>query len=373
MVLFSICIPTFNRPECIRLALERYVQVISAHNAQDEVEVCISDNSENDATEKIAHEFSKKIRHLAYSRNGKNIGYDANNIKAVSLASGDYIITESDEFLFSQQVLGELLSLLKSERPEIVYMIAHHTSWGGYKRLFASHATNISAQKLSNMFLNMDGVHHRTMTHLTMFVFRRFHFQKFLQEHKENIPLFYFLSFVQTSYYFYCLSQCKEARIYKKREFEEVLRPKKLDVYMPSDISNILIWKYFYTIILCHKFGILSDSQISAFKRHYLLDLFSKMLRVRAHLSPAIYQSEIPTIRKNLHDVRSCYGKLAGFAISAWEAVVFTPLLPYHWLYLAYLFFKRASGAKMDNLLELYEKLQKGESGTVQSWKKTGF
>jgi abequosyltransferase len=79
--LLSICIPTYNRARCLAALLD------SIHAQKtDEVEIIVSDKASTDDTRAIV----KKYPDIIYGRSVKNLGFDANVLRAVSLASGKY-------------------------------------------------------------------------------------------------------------------------------------------------------------------------------------------------------------------------------------------------------------------------------------------
>jgi len=86
----SICIPTYNRRKYLRDTITSIATQVSAADAS-RIEICVSDNASTDGTEILIHELqsSTPVR-IIYSRNETNLGADANYLRAVELASGDY-------------------------------------------------------------------------------------------------------------------------------------------------------------------------------------------------------------------------------------------------------------------------------------------
>ena len=90
----SICIPTFNRPNLIKIALESALR-----QSNPDFEIVICDNSENDETEKVVSQYpDERIR---YHRHKQNVGIAANWNSLINLASGDYLkfLNDDDELL----------------------------------------------------------------------------------------------------------------------------------------------------------------------------------------------------------------------------------------------------------------------------------
>lgn len=86
----SICIPTYNRRKYLGETITSISRQIDAADAS-QVEICVSDNASTDDTEALIAEIqqSTPVR-IVYSRSERNMGADANYLRAVELASGDY-------------------------------------------------------------------------------------------------------------------------------------------------------------------------------------------------------------------------------------------------------------------------------------------
>ena len=79
MTVLSICIPTFNRLDCLENCLESIL--ISSRNVDDfNFEVCISDNFSNENPISIIEKYNKDLK-IIYNRNEQNLGFALNAIK----------------------------------------------------------------------------------------------------------------------------------------------------------------------------------------------------------------------------------------------------------------------------------------------------
>jgi len=86
--LLSICIPTYNRAEFLKDALD---SIITQINENNNVEICVSDNASEDNTEDLVIEYQRKSPiPIIYHKNEKNMGADYNFMKAVEIANGEY-------------------------------------------------------------------------------------------------------------------------------------------------------------------------------------------------------------------------------------------------------------------------------------------
>ena len=81
----SICIPTYNRAEFLPATLDS----IAAQWGSD-LEVTVSDNGSTDETKRIVDGFRGRLGDIKWFRHETNLGADANYLKSVEIATGDY-------------------------------------------------------------------------------------------------------------------------------------------------------------------------------------------------------------------------------------------------------------------------------------------
>lgn len=106
-IILSICIPTYNRAQFLTTALE---SVIS--QANDEVEIVISDNASTDSTKSLIDKFRKRFSRITYFRQSENIGFDRNILKAVELAKGHYCWLLGSDDAICPDAIQKMFSLL---------------------------------------------------------------------------------------------------------------------------------------------------------------------------------------------------------------------------------------------------------------------
>ncbi|MDR0734197.1 MAG: glycosyltransferase family 2 protein [Elusimicrobiota bacterium] len=103
--LLSVCIPTYNRAAYLSVLLDSiYVQ------KRDDVEIVVSDNASTDNTREIV----KKYPGIIYHRSGKNLGFDANVLKVVSLANGKYCWLVGDDDALANGAIDYILKNIKN-------------------------------------------------------------------------------------------------------------------------------------------------------------------------------------------------------------------------------------------------------------------
>ncbi len=124
--LVSVCIPTYNRAECLSQCLETITLQFSDPQVRDAVEVVISDNASTDNTREIADGFRKKFPNIVYFQNAENIGYDRNALQVVDKAIGEYCwLLGDDDGLFEDALAAMLPKFREAKYP---YFLAN--TWG---------------------------------------------------------------------------------------------------------------------------------------------------------------------------------------------------------------------------------------------------
>lgn len=108
-IVLSICIPTFNRSKLLSECIKRIILCQS-----EEIEIVVSDNASTDETQDAV----KKIGDLRikYYRNDKNLGFDANVLKLVERASGDFLFFIVDEDYIEFEAIPWILKAIKKNR-----------------------------------------------------------------------------------------------------------------------------------------------------------------------------------------------------------------------------------------------------------------
>ena len=131
--LLSICVTSYNRVNELIRCLE---SIDSQHN---DIEIIISeDNSpQKKNIESKVLEFSKTSKYnIVFNSNSKNLGYDNNLRKLISLATSEYILFVSDD---DQLISGSLDKILK-----IIY---ENKNYGLYYSPFYDRENNVMKRK----------------------------------------------------------------------------------------------------------------------------------------------------------------------------------------------------------------------------------
>ncbi|MDD3413814.1 MAG: glycosyltransferase family 2 protein [Lachnospiraceae bacterium] len=123
-ILLSICIPTYNRADTLKLALKSIEISIKGYETQ--VEICISDNNSVDNTKGVVEEFATRIP-IKYHRMKNTVPALINwNYTVKSMSDGKYVIMIGDDDIFVNEGIKRLLEQLR-KYPDYDYFYLNHT------------------------------------------------------------------------------------------------------------------------------------------------------------------------------------------------------------------------------------------------------
>ncbi len=109
--LLSLCIPTFNRADCLFQCLKSLIPQID-ENISKIIEIIVNDNASNDATQYLMSILVKKYPFLHYFRNETNTGAFRNIFETAQKARGEYVWLFGDDDLILDGALSRLLPYL---------------------------------------------------------------------------------------------------------------------------------------------------------------------------------------------------------------------------------------------------------------------
>lgn len=124
--LLSICIPTYNRAQCLSQCLTTIVDQFTDINSYQKVEIVISNNGSIDNTENVIRTFQEKFTNIIYVANQGNTGFDRNLLQVVEKSTGIYCLTLGDDDGLFPESIPKILAIL--EREEAPYYMLN--SWG---------------------------------------------------------------------------------------------------------------------------------------------------------------------------------------------------------------------------------------------------
>lgn len=100
---FSICIPTYNRAAFLGTMLEHLLPQVA-----DDMEVVVVDGGSTDHTPSVVASIQKRCPAIHYFRREQNVGVDADILKAVELAEGEYCWLLSDDDRVQPSAVAEV-------------------------------------------------------------------------------------------------------------------------------------------------------------------------------------------------------------------------------------------------------------------------
>jgi len=105
--LVSICIPTYNRAECLKITIESII--CQPEFKSGKVEIVVSDNASTDSTEEVCRQYSV-YDNFFYNRNPENVP-DKNFPIVLSEAHGKLRKLNNDTFVLNRNALKNLCCL----------------------------------------------------------------------------------------------------------------------------------------------------------------------------------------------------------------------------------------------------------------------
>lgn len=111
--ILSICIPTYNRAELLKITLESIASQ-KRFSETDDVEIVISDNCSTDSTSEVVEHYLEKYKNkIIYSRNDENI-LDMNFEKVLSLGRATYLKLNNDTLKHNAGSLDKMLKVIQT-------------------------------------------------------------------------------------------------------------------------------------------------------------------------------------------------------------------------------------------------------------------
>lgn len=150
--LLSLCILTYNRPAQLKRALDSIIAQITP-----EVEVVICDNSTSLETEGIIREY---IHHtfIHYYKNGQNIGFDRNVLRAVERSRGCYLWFFGDDDELMPGAIAHTLRILKGS-PSISYVwVNGYRGWIGRHKPFSKRTVDMFYDDRNEVIEDLGGL-----------------------------------------------------------------------------------------------------------------------------------------------------------------------------------------------------------------------
>jgi len=122
--LFTLSIPTYNRPEYLDICLNRILISFSKLDEYDQslIEILVSDNSENNLSTAIISQKKYKVLNISYIKNETNIGSDQNLANCYIKSNGEYVSLMGDDDFIEDDYFQEILPIIKKMQYSIIFL-----------------------------------------------------------------------------------------------------------------------------------------------------------------------------------------------------------------------------------------------------------
>jgi glycosyltransferase involved in cell wall biosynthesis len=148
----SVLIPTYNRPDYVRLALESVLQ-----QSYRNIEIIIGDDSTNDDTEILMQDYIHQYPRIRYFRNQTNLGQFDNSLRCMELAEGEYINFLMDDDLFHPQKIERMMEYYLGEDGQSIRLVTSHRAvMDGKGELRNEHQLNVGPFQQNTILLGID-------------------------------------------------------------------------------------------------------------------------------------------------------------------------------------------------------------------------
>lgn len=122
--LLSICIPTYNRADKLKISLNAIIN--AANNFKNIIEIIVSDNCSTDNTQEVVSSFKITHSNLFYYRNNCNLGFNKNIFLLTDLyAKGKYCWLIGDDDYVDIDSITHIINFLK-DNENIKLLIINH-------------------------------------------------------------------------------------------------------------------------------------------------------------------------------------------------------------------------------------------------------
>lgn len=119
--LLSICIPTWNRAQFLKLSLDSIKEQLSDID-NSKLEILVSDNCSTDSTPELVRSYMDEGMPIQYNRNEENIGPDRNFLKCAEMAKGKYVLLAGDDDILLPDSISYLLDILAKDEWGLVHI-----------------------------------------------------------------------------------------------------------------------------------------------------------------------------------------------------------------------------------------------------------
>ena len=113
VIKLSICIPTYNRLDCLENCLQSIK--VAKKNFDFNFEVCVSDNNSNGNAKEIVNKYFKFFK-IKYFVNDDNLGIGKNIFKSVDKARGEFSWIIGNDDMMLPYTFNKLSEIFKANK-----------------------------------------------------------------------------------------------------------------------------------------------------------------------------------------------------------------------------------------------------------------
>lgn len=353
----SLCIPTYQRPECLAASLANYEKLVSENGLRDQVEICVSDNNCDLRTKGVVDRAMRrgKLR-INYRRNGKNIGYDKNIISVISMAGGEYSCLVSDEDIYGAGQLKELLGVLKAERPDSTVNVAY------FKQLMP--ALSRLDRRLGGpdeflrLALSPKGSELGYFIGFCWYVMKSSECKKIIPEIRRE-KSFFKRNIMHIPFVINAISRSSKIWVFKADYRARTDNAGRSVFSLPHDLARTYYRDYFAMLALSSKHGYLPEDKFRYFKDNFYWFVCHNLFKLRSRIPPEMLPGERKKITGYLSFIHDNYDPARSAFFRLYSSVVLSSLVPIHIVYRLFLFYmRRVRGEARSDYHEFYRSLK---------------
>lgn len=124
-ILLSICIPTYNRKNLLKLTIDSIVQQLNVNWKL--IQIIVTDNNSDDGTDEMLSHYIENYSSICYYKNKENIGAVNNMEKGISYAEGDYVWVVGSDDILVENSIEKVLDIIKDyQNIDLIFLNSYY-------------------------------------------------------------------------------------------------------------------------------------------------------------------------------------------------------------------------------------------------------
>ncbi len=270
----SVCIPTYNMGNFLSDTIKSIVGNLPSEMSKN-IEICITDNASTDNTSKIIAEWKQKtIIPIIYVKNEQNLGADANFLKVIEIATGDYCwFLGADDKIITEKI-PDIYNLCQKMEFDIILGDRINTNVSGYildNQYYSQHQMIVTKDNFSDYLMKSDTIA-SIYSYISSIIFKRQKWNNITKQQTDIVHSFLGSSYVHA---FILLAMLKNGAKMKYLHDVIVINRRDNDSFLQGNYFNRLKIDFNYIKIIKQIFG---DESEEAHKIIYLLHKERKLV-----------------------------------------------------------------------------------------------